>query len=82
MTDDEVSRGSEQVDFTRHMYPSVIQPNHLETVVAKLPTGRGGRLEKWKYTRYFDTAQFWSNPPNEPPPGHLLRRCPRRARTS
>jgi choline-sulfatase len=71
MTDDDVSRGSEQVDFTRHMYPSVIQPNHLETVVARLPTGRGGRLEKWKYTRYFDTAQFWSNPPNEPPPGHL-----------
>lgn len=39
MTDDEVSRGSEQVDFTRHMYPSVIQPNHLETVVARLPHG-------------------------------------------
>jgi Sulfatase len=71
MTDDEVSRGSEQVDFTQHMYPSVIQPNHLETVVAYPPTGRLATREKWKYTRYFDTEQFWSQPPDEPPPGHL-----------
>jgi choline-sulfatase len=71
MTDDEVSRGSEQIDFTQHMYPSVIQPNHLETVVAWLPTGRLGTREKWKYTRYFDAEQFWSQPPDEPPPGHL-----------
>lgn len=82
ITDDEVSRGSEQIDFTRHMYPSVIQPNHLETVVVRLPTGPRGRLEKWKYTRYFDTSQFWSDPPDEPPPGHLPPEVPRRARTS
>lgn len=76
LTDDEVSRGGEQVDFTRHMYPSVIQPNHLETVVVRLRTGPGGRLEKWKYTRYFDTAQFWSDPADEPPPDHLPPEVP------
>ncbi len=71
MTDDEVSRGSQQIDFQNHMYPAVTQPNHVETVVARLRTGPGGKLEKWKFSRYFDTEQFWSQPPNEPPPVHL-----------
>jgi arylsulfatase A-like enzyme len=71
MTDDEVSRGSEQVSFNGEMYPAVIQPNHLETIVTFMPTGAGGAAEKWKYTRYFDSPQFWSDPPDEPPPEHL-----------
>lgn len=62
MTDDEVSRGSDQTTFTGTMYRSVIQPNHVETVVARLPTGRSGALEKWKYSRYSDNPQFWSDP--------------------
>ena len=62
MTDDEPSRGSDQLTFTGNMYRSVIQPNHIETVVAMLPTGRNGRLEKWKYSRYSDNPQFWSDP--------------------
>ncbi len=71
MTDDEISRGSEQVSFAGRMYPSVVQPNHLETVVAHLPTAADGSFQRWKYTRYFDSRQFWSDPSDEPPPGHL-----------
>jgi arylsulfatase A-like enzyme len=56
MTDDEPTRGSYQENFTGFTYSSVRQPNHLETVIAKL----NGQL--WKYTRYFDNPNFWSKP--------------------
>jgi choline-sulfatase len=62
MTDDEVSRGDNQVSWKGTMYASVVQPDHVETVVANLPTGSNGASEKWKYSRYFDTPQFWSDP--------------------
>jgi choline-sulfatase len=62
MTDDEVSRGTDQTTLAGRMYRSVIQPNHVETVVTDLPTGRNGRPEKWKYSRYSDNPQFWSDP--------------------
>lgn len=38
-------------------YNSVVQPNHIETVVARLSDGK-----VWKYSRYFDNPQFWSSP--------------------
>jgi hypothetical protein len=44
------------------MYPSVAQPNHLETVVANPPTGANGAKERWKYTRYFDDPAFCTSP--------------------
>lgn len=62
MTDDEVTRGMNQFSVTGKPYDSVIQPNHLETVILKLPTGKEKTEEIWKLTRYFDNAQFWSNP--------------------
>lgn len=62
MTDDEPSRGVNQTTSTGFMYQSVIQPCHVETVVTNLPTGRNGALEKWKYSRYSDNPQFWSDP--------------------
>ena len=62
MTDDEPTRGSQQVAFNGVMYPAVVAPAHLETVVAQLPTGTKGALEQWKYTRYFDNPDFWSDP--------------------
>jgi hypothetical protein len=62
MTDDEVSRGAEQTTLAGKMFRSIVQPNHVETVVAYLPTGRNGRPEKWKYSRYSDNPQFWSDP--------------------
>lgn len=74
MTDDEISRGEQQVTLTGRMYRSVVQPNHLETVVANLPTGPGGASEKWKYTRYFDSPQFWSQPRDAQPSRGLVPR--------
>ena len=62
MTDDEVSSGADQTTTAGVMYRAVIQPNHVETVVAHLPTGHRGTLQKWKYSRYSDNPQFWSDP--------------------
>ena len=62
MTDDEVTKGLNQITLQGEPYSAVIQPNHLETIIIKLPTGRQDREEIWKYTRYFDNPQFWSTP--------------------
>ena len=62
LTEDEVSRGSDQVTALGFEYKPVIQPNTIESIVTYLPTGEGGAQEKWKYARYSDNPQFWSNP--------------------
>ncbi|MEK5208398.1 sulfatase-like hydrolase/transferase [Psychrobacillus sp. FSL H8-0510] len=62
MTDDEVTKGLNQFTVTGKPYESVIQPNHLETIILKLPTGKEKTDEVWKLTRYFDNPQFWSDP--------------------
>ncbi len=61
MTDDDVTRGLGQVNWLGWQYNSVIQPNHLETVVTTFE-GPGGEPEIWKYTRYFENPQFWTDP--------------------
>lgn len=60
MSDDDVTRGQHQINTLGHPYPAVIQPNHVETVIA--PLQRVGRKELWKFSRYFDNPQFWSQP--------------------
>ena len=62
MTDDDPSRGLNQDNWTGIAYNSVVQPSHIESVIARL----NGKI--WKYTRYFDSSQFWSVPgtPNDP----------------
>ncbi|WP_226659065.1 sulfatase-like hydrolase/transferase [Guptibacillus hwajinpoensis] len=62
MTDDDVTRGLNQVSATGKPYESVVQPNHIEAVITTLQTGSEGRKEVWKYARYYDNPQFWSNP--------------------
>lgn len=62
MTDDQVTRGPNNFAPSGAMYAPVIQPSHVETVIAMLPTGTLGAMEKWKYSRYFDNPQFWSTP--------------------
>ncbi len=62
MTDDEVTRGQNQITMLGEYYLAVGQPNHVETVVAQLRTGRGGALEQWKYSRFFDNDDFWTSP--------------------
>lgn len=63
MTDDDITNGLDQQNFLGWDYNSVIQPNHVETVIAILNTDQGEKL--WKLSRYFDNPQFWSNPGNE-----------------
>ncbi|NQX68308.1 sulfatase-like hydrolase/transferase [Paenibacillus alba] len=60
MTDDDVTRGQHQVNPLGIPYSSVIQPNHIETILVYLT--RHQNKELWKYTRYFDNPQFWSQP--------------------
>ncbi|MGO4889585.1 sulfatase-like hydrolase/transferase [Anaerobacillus sp. MEB173] len=62
MTDDEFSKGLNQYTLTGQSYEAVKQPNHLESVIVKLPTGDANSKEIWKFTRYFDNPQFWSDP--------------------
>ncbi|MDA3022381.1 MAG: sulfatase-like hydrolase/transferase [Actinomycetota bacterium] len=71
MTDDEPTRGSDQVAFNGEMFYAVAQPNHVETVIARLPTGAGGALEQWKYSRYFDNPDFWSSPGKQDVTAHI-----------
>ena len=59
MTDDDPSRGLNQDNWTGIAYNSVVQPNHIEAVIARLEDGK-----TWKYARYFDNPQFWSSPGN------------------
>jgi len=60
MTDDDPSRGLNQDNWTGIATNSVVQPNHIESVIARLDDGSGPKV--WKYTRYFDNPQFWSSP--------------------
>jgi arylsulfatase A-like enzyme len=60
MTDDDITRGLDQHNFLGWHYNSVVQPNHIETVITKIPTPDGDEI--WKYSRYFDNPQFWTMP--------------------
>lgn len=62
MTDDDVTRGLNQVSFAGKPFNSVSQPNHIETVIAYLQTGKNKEDELWKFSRYYDNPQFWSTP--------------------
>lgn len=62
MTDDDFTRGLNQTSVLGVPYNSVVEPNNIETVITTLPTGENNEKEIWKYSRYFDNPQFWSNP--------------------
>lgn len=62
MTDDDPSITLNSSSFLGIPYEPVSQPSHIETVIVKLPTGKNGNNEIWKYSRYFDNPQFWSKP--------------------
>lgn len=62
MTDDDVTKGVNQVSISGEPYNSVGQPNHVETVIAYLQTGKNMEEELWKFSRYFDNPQFWGEP--------------------
>lgn len=75
MTDDDVTKGLDQNTVLGVPYESVVQPNHVETVIAKLKTGNNDEEEIWKYSRYFDNPQFWSSPGCEDET--TIQKCPR-----
>ncbi|MFI8494362.1 sulfatase-like hydrolase/transferase [Peribacillus butanolivorans] len=60
MTDDDVTRGQHQINPLGEPYPSVVQPNHIESIITALHSN--GKKELWKFSRYFDNIQFWSHP--------------------
>lgn len=62
MTDDQIFRGDSAIGVTGLMYPPVVQPGSVETVVAYLPTGTGGAEERWKLSRYWDNPALWTTP--------------------
>ncbi|MCA0987149.1 sulfatase-like hydrolase/transferase [Alkalihalobacillus algicola] len=62
MTDDNVTQGLNQVTITGDPYEAVIQPSHIESIITRLPTGENRESELWKFSRYYDNPQFWSNP--------------------
>jgi choline-sulfatase len=67
MSDDDPSRGPNQENVFGVAYDSVIQPNHIETVIVEIDG------EVWKYSRYFDNPQFWSDPdPRVGPPKDVV----------
>jgi choline-sulfatase len=70
MTDDDPSRGLDQKNFLGFRESFVVQPNHLDTVIARID----GQL--WKYTEYFDNAQFWSDPNTQDVASRLIGGTP------
>ena len=65
MTDDQIFKGAEAVSLTGLSYQPVVQPASVESVVAYLPTGPAGAQERWKYVRYWDNPNTWTNPGTE-----------------
>jgi arylsulfatase A-like enzyme len=63
MTEDDVSRGSHQINlFTGQPYEAVQQPSNIESVITTLPTGPDGAEEIWKLNHYYDQGERESEP--------------------
>jgi arylsulfatase A-like enzyme len=67
MTDDEISEGAgagatpvARLAKKLRLYSEVVQPNHVETVIADVDVG--GERHHVKLSRYFDNQQFWTVP--------------------
>src|SRR5690606_7311211 len=61
-TDDEGTTVLPPVTLTGRPSNSAVPPNHIETVIAYLPTGQNRARELWKFSRYCDNPQPWRNP--------------------
>jgi choline-sulfatase len=57
MTEDDPDRGLHMSDVQGIGRPPVEDPKRVETAIARLKDGG-----LWKYSRYFDSTQYWSNP--------------------
>lgn len=63
-TDDNVTKGQNQVTLTGRTYKSVLQPSSIETVVTYIENC-GSIHEKWKFSIYFNNSDLWTNPNKE-----------------
>ena len=66
-TDDEISEGNEapaspfqKAARLLHRSGTIVQPNHLETVIAEVDVD--GERHLVKFSRYHDNQQFWTVP--------------------
>ena len=60
MTEDDVTRGSTQVNILNGTpFDAVRPPTSIESVVAPLPTGPGGSPELWKLNHYYERLDDW-----------------------
>lgn len=60
MTEDQITRGSRQVNvITGERYEPVAEPDKIESVIARLPTGEGGALELWKLNHSYGSLADW-----------------------
>jgi choline-sulfatase len=57
MIDDDAYKGLHMGDATGISRLPIADPKCIETVIARLEDGR-----LWKYSRYFDSPQYWSDP--------------------
>ncbi|MBJ7347147.1 MAG: sulfatase-like hydrolase/transferase [Thermoleophilaceae bacterium] len=67
VTDDEISEGSarspspvQRIARRLRTYSTVVQPNHIQTVVAEVAVD--GEPHLVKFSRYYDNQQFWTVP--------------------
>ena len=57
MSEDDVSRGSQQINlFSGQPYEAVQQPSNIESVITTLPSGPGGAEEIWKLNHYDESC--------------------------
>jgi len=60
MTEDDVTRGMTEVNIlTGVAFDPVAPPINIESVLATLPTGEGGRPELWKLNHYYERLDDW-----------------------
>jgi choline-sulfatase len=57
MIEDDPCKGPHMGDAQGITRPTVADPKYLETVIARLADGT-----LWKFSRYFESAQYWSDP--------------------
>jgi arylsulfatase A-like enzyme len=61
MTEDDVTRGSTQVNIVSGSpFDAVGPPTNIESVLASLPTGDGEREELWKLNHYYERLDDWN----------------------
>jgi arylsulfatase A-like enzyme len=72
MTEDDVSRGSHQINiFSGQPYDAVPEPSNIESVITALPTGPGGAEEIWKLNHYYEQCAT-DREPLEPAAGPVF----------